>query len=154
MKKVILVLALVLVIALPLSAAGYMKTNGIGVGLSGGYPVSGVAVKYGMDDFRLVGTVGYNYGVNSGIAIEAGAQYDLTEFDIDGIPFYVNVGVTGAIGIGSPFTLSVNVPFGVSYFFEDFPMEAFLKVGPGVKILDKVGFDIGGAIGALWYFEN
>jgi hypothetical protein len=91
MKKVFLVVALVLIIALPVSAASYMKTNGIGVGLSGGWPVSGVAVKYGMDDFRLVGTLGYNY--NGGFALEAGAQYDLSEFDIDGIPFYVNVGV-------------------------------------------------------------
>lgn len=154
MKKVILVLALVLVLALPLSAAGYMKTNGIGVGLSGGWPVSGVAVKYGMDDFRLVGTVGYNF--NGGFALEAGAQYDLTEFDIDGIPFYVNVGVTGAIGVGgNDFVLTANVPFGVSYFFEDFPMEVFLKVGPGIKILPTpIGFDIGVALGGLWYFED
>lgn len=152
MKKVFLVVALVLIIALPVSAASYMKTNGIGVGLSGGWPVSGVAVKYGMDDFRLVGTLGYNY--NGGFALEAGAQYDLSEFDIDGIPFYVNVGVTGAMSAGgSDFTLSVNVPFGVSYFFEDFPVEAFLKVGPGVKILPNLGFDIGVALGGLWYFE-
>lgn len=151
MKKVFLVLALVLIIALPVSAAGYMKTNGVGVGLSGGWPVSGVAVKYGMDDFRLVGTLGYNY--NGGFAIEAGAQYDWTEFDIDGIPFYVNVGVTGAISIGSEFHLSANVPVGVSYFFEDFPVEVFLKVGPGVKILPDLGFDIGVALGGLWYLE-
>ena len=151
MKKVLLVLALVLVIALPLSSASYMKTNGIGVGLSGGWPVSGVAVKYGMDDFRLVGTVGYNFG--GGFALEAGAQYDVTEFDIDGIPFYVNVGVTGAMNIGSTFGLSVNVPVGVSYFFEDFPVEAFLKVGPGVRILPSLGFDIGVALGGLYYFD-
>ena len=151
-KKVFLVLALVLIIALPVSAAGYMKSNGIGVGLTGGYPVAGVAAKYGMDDFRLVGTLGYNYG--GGVAVEAGAQYDLTEFDIDGIPFYVNVGVTGAVSIGSTVYLSANVPFGVSYFFEDYPVEVFLKVGPGVRILPSLGFDIGAALGGLWYFEK
>lgn len=153
MKKVLLVLALVLVIALPVSAAGYMKTNGIGVGLSGGWPVSGVAVKYGMDDFRLVGTVGYSF--NSAFAIEAGAQYDVTEFDIDGIPFYVNVGVTASMNIGSGFGATINVPVGVSYFFEDFPMEVFLKVGPGIKLLPApLGFDIGVALGGLWYLEK
>jgi predicted small secreted protein len=151
MKKVLLVIALVLVIALPLSAANYSKTNGIGVGVSGGYPVSGVAVKYGMDDFRLVGTLGYSFA--SAFALEAGAQYDVTEFDIDGIPFYVNVGVTGAISIGGDFGLSVNVPVGVSYFFEDFPVEVFLKLGPGVKILPSVAFDFGGALGGLYYLD-
>ena len=150
MKKVLLVIALILVIALPLSAA---KTSGIGVGVSGGWPVSGVAVKYAMDDFRAVGTLGYSF--NSAFALEAGAQYDVTEFDIDGIPFYVNVGVTGAMSLGGgSFGLSVNVPVGVSYFFEDYPVEVFLKIGPGVKILPSVGFDIGGALGGLWYLDK
>ena len=150
MKKVLLVIALILVIALPLSAA---KTSGIGVGVSGGWPVSGVAVKYAKDDFRAVGTLGYSF--NSAFALEAGAQYDVTEFDIDGIPFYVNVGVTGAMSLGGgSFGLSVNVPVGVSYFFEDYPVEVFLKIGPGVKILPSVGFDIGGALGGLWYLDK
>ena len=45
MKKVLLVVVLILVVALPLSAAKYDKSNGIGIGLSGGYPVSGIAAK-------------------------------------------------------------------------------------------------------------
>ena len=151
MKKVLLVIALVLVIALPLTAASYSKTNGVGVGLTGGWPVSGVAVKYAMDDFRAVGTVGYNF--NSSFAIEAGAQYDVYEFEIGELPFYMNVGVTGAMFIGGDFGLSVNVPVGVSYFFEELPIEAFLKVGPGVKILPDLAFDIGVALGGLWYLE-
>ena len=155
MKKVFIVLALVLVMIVPLSAASYMKTNGVGVGVSGGYPFSGAAFKYGMDDFRIVGTLGYNYG--GGISVEVGAQYDVYQFDIGELPFYVNVGVTGSASfifddlknIG----VAANVPVGLSYFFEQFPMEVFLNVAPGVKILLSIGFDIGGALGALWYFD-
>ncbi|MDD4763812.1 MAG: hypothetical protein PHR58_08150 [Sphaerochaetaceae bacterium] len=153
MKKVLLVMVLVMLVVLPLSAAKYDKSNGIGVGFSGGYPVSGVAVKYGMDDFRLVGTLGYNYG--SAFSIEAGAQYDVTEFEIAELPFYLNVGVTGALHVrfSGGLGFSVNVPVGVSYFFEDFPVEVFLKVAPGIGLL-PVRFDIGASLGALYYLDK
>jgi predicted small secreted protein len=155
MKKVLLVIALVLIIALPLSAANYSKTNGVGVGLNLGFPFNGVAVKYGMDDFRAVGTVGWDLN-SSNLAIEAGAQYDVYEFDIEGIPFYVNAGVTANIGLfGNPnFTLAVAVPVGLSYFFEEMPIEAFLKLAPAIAIVPSVGWGgINASIGGLWYFE-
>ena len=154
MKKVLLVLVLVCLIVLPLSAAKYDKSDGIGVGVSLGYPVNGVAAKYGMGDFRLVGTLGYSIG--SYVALEAGIQYDLTDFEIEKTPFYVNIGATAAMTIGNAFKLSVLVPVGVSYFFEAFdqyPMEAFFKLAPGLTVIPSIGFDIGAAIGALYYLD-
>ncbi|MFA5514429.1 MAG: hypothetical protein WDA17_05930 [Sphaerochaetaceae bacterium] len=155
MKKALIVLALVLVLVAPLSAARYTKTNGVGVGLSAGWPVAGVAFKYGMNDFRVVGTLGYDY--RGSIALEAGAQYDVYQFDIADIPFYLNVGITASASAATDFksfAFTGNVPVGVSYFFEQIPIEAFLKVGPGVKYADKkIGFDINAAIGALWYLD-
>ncbi|MGI6467053.1 MAG: hypothetical protein ACOXZZ_05640 [Sphaerochaetaceae bacterium] len=157
MKKVFIVLALVLVLVAPLSAARYSKTNGIGVGLSGGYPVSGVAFKYGMQDFRLVGTVGYNYG--GGISAELGAQYDVYQFDIGELPFYVSAGVTGTFFASTDFQnlAAGGQGFGaLSYFFEAVPIEVFLKAGAGVTYPfkdAKIKFDYGAALGALWYFD-
>ncbi|MFA5571132.1 MAG: hypothetical protein ACOX0W_02835 [Sphaerochaetaceae bacterium] len=159
MKKVFLVLALVLVLALPLTAASYSKTNGLGVGVSGGYPVQGVAVKYGMDDFRLVGTLGYSIIGSGSISAEVGAQYDVYQFDIGDLPFYVNAGVTGSFSLPSDFnfkefSIAVNAPVGLSFFFEKVPVEAFLKVVPALAVLPAVKFGgVGGAIGALWYFD-
>lgn len=158
MKKGLIVLALVLVLVAPLSAARYSKTNGVGVGLSAGWPVAGVAFKYGMNDFRVVGTLGYDY--RGSIALEAGAQYDVYQFDIGNLPFYVNVGITGSVLAATnfqSFAFTGNVPVGLSYFFEKVPVEAFLKVGPGAifnaKAAKKVDFDINAAIGALWYLD-
>jgi len=154
MKKVLLVVALICLAVLPLTAAKYDKSDGIGIGLSLGYPVNGVAVKYGMGDFRIVGTLGYSFP--SSLSVEGGVQYDLTEFEIENIPIYVNVGATAAVTVGGGFGLSVNVPFGVSYFFkafDDYPMEAFLKLAPGLVIAPALGFHMGGAIGALYYLD-
>jgi hypothetical protein len=154
MKKILLVVALVCLIVLPLSAAKYDKSDGIGVGLSLGYPVNGAAVKYGMGDFRIVGTLGYSFP--SSLSLEGGIQYDLTEFEIENIPFYVNIGGTVAMTIGGGLGLSVNVPVGVSYFFEafdEYPMEVFFKLAPGFAISPTFGFQMGGAIGALYYLD-
>ena len=160
MKKVFIVLALVLVLVAPLSAARYSKTNGIGVGLSGGYPVSGVAFKYGMQDFRLVGTVGYSYGETSGLSAELGAQYDVYQFDIGNLPFYVGAGVTGTFYTGLKFD---NMSAGVlgngylSYFFEKLPIEVYLKAGLGYRFSLSAsgtgGFDYGVGLGALYYLD-
>jgi hypothetical protein len=154
MKKMLLVVALICLVVLPVSAAKYDKSDGIGVGLSLGYPVNGAAVKYGMGDFRIVGTLGYSFP--SSLSLEGGVQYDLTEFEIENIPFYVNIGGTVAVTVGGGFGLSVNVPVGVSYFFKAFdqyPMEAFLKLAPGIRIAPSIGFQMGGAIGALYYLD-
>lgn len=155
MKKVLLVVALIMVIALPLSAASYSKTNGIGIGINLGYPSNGVAFKYGMDDFRLVGTLGWNLSGKTLIDLEVGAQYDWLEFDIEGIPFYVNAGVTAAIGLAGEdsFSLAAAVPVGVSYFFEEVPIEAYLKLAPVIGIIPGFGFGVSASIGGLWYLE-
>lgn len=151
MKKVWLVIALVLVVALPLSAAQYDKTNGIGVGLSLGYP-SGVTVKYGMDDFRFFGTLGSEFG--SDVYLDAGVLYDITEFEIESLPFYVSAGASIGLGFGSDFELAVNGVVGASYFLEQYPVEVFLNVSPGYRIItERDAFDINAAVGALWYFE-
>ena len=154
MKKMLLVVALICLVVLPVSAAKYDKSDGIGVGLSLGYPVNGVAVKYGMGDFRIVGTLGYSFP--SSLSVEGGVQYDLTEFEIENNPFYVNIGATAAVTIGGGLGISVFVPVGVSYFFEafdEYPMEAFFKLAPGFAISPAFGFRIGAALGALYYLD-
>jgi predicted small secreted protein len=156
MKKVLLVIALVLIIALPLSAANYAKTNGLGVGVNLGFPFNGAAVKYGMDDFRAIGTLGWNF-TNSSLDVEVGAQYDVYEFEIGELPFYVNAGVTanvGLFGAKDSFTLAVAVPVGLSYFFEEMPIEAFFKLAPALLVVPGVDWGgINASIGGLWYLE-
>lgn len=152
MKKKWMIFVMVVVLVLPLSAAArYDKTNGIGVGLSLGYP-SGITVKYGMDDFRFFGTVGSEFG--SEIYLDVGVLYDLAEFAIEDLPFYVNAGASVGFGLGTDFELAINGLIGVSYFLKECPVEFFLNIAPGFRVItEREGFDIGGAVGALWYFE-
>lgn len=154
MKKFLFVVIIIALSMSVVSAARYDRADGFGIGLSGGYPVSGLALKYGMGDFRLVGTFGYSFRDNG--AIEFGVQYDLDSFHIDRLPFYLNVGITGAINFGPEFkAFSVNVPIGISYYLAKAPIELFLKFTPGIQIKeDKVGPDFGAAIGFLYYINR
>ena len=150
MKKVLLVVALVLIIALPLSAANYSKTNGVGVGLTLGYP-TGLTMRYGMDDFRVLGNLTWNFG--SGFYLDAGALYDITEVELGDFPIYISGGALVGLGINDGFQMSVNGVVGASYYLEEYQVEVFLNLAPGWNLFTKSGFSFKGGLGALWYFE-
>lgn len=154
MKKTLFTITIILLCALSLSAAKYDRAEGFGIGLSAGYPVAGAAFKFGMGDFRIVGTVGYSF--NNNVAVEAGVQYDLDRFNVDRFPFYLNLGITGAANFGPVFDgFSINIPIGISYFLMDVPVEVFFKFTPGIKIRSEfVGPDFGAAIGVLLYLNR
>lgn len=154
MKKKLIVVILIVCSLFSLSAAKYDRADGFGIGLSAGYPVAGVAFKYGMGDFRIVGNLGYNY--NESFAVEAGLQYDLESFRIDRLPFYLNFGVTGAANFSPSINgFSINVPVGISYFLADLPIEFFFKLIPGIRIHSStVDGEFGAAIGGLFYVNR
>ncbi len=152
MKKLFIVIALILVIALPLVAAKPARVNGIGAGLTLGYP-SGLTVRYGMDNFRFFGNITNRYA--AGAYLDLGALYDIFSFEISGVPFYFNAGAQFGLGyyVDNPFEMSANGVIGVSYYFDKQPIELFLNVAPGYTFLGTTGFDIKGGIGGVWYFQ-
>lgn len=153
MKKILLVVILIMISLFSLSAAKYDKADGFGIGLSAGYPVAGAAFKIGKGDYRIVGTLGYSF-VNN-VAIEGGVQYDLDRFSIDKVPFYLNIGITGAANFNPAFDgFSINVPLGISYFLVDVPVEFFFKITPGLRVRSyAVVPDLGAALGVLFYLD-
>ena len=153
MKK-ILIIFLISFSVFTLSAASYDTADGFGLGFSAGYPVTGGIFRYGIGDFRILGTLGYRF--NDSFTIKAGVQYDIARFYVENLPFYVNIGVTGAASfspVAEGFTL--NIPVGISYFLMDAPVELFFKLIPSFKILSastEPGF--GAAFGFLYYLHR
>ena len=95
------------------------KNNGVGVGLTLGYP-TGVTMRYGMDDFRVLGNLTWNFG--SGFYLDAGALYDVTEVALGEIPLIINGGALLGLGINdSEFAMSVNGVIGASYYMNEYP---------------------------------
>ncbi len=152
MKKTLLVILLIGCSLFALSAARYDRADGFVIGLSAGYPVAGLALKYGMGDSRFVSTIGYNY--NDHLAVDAGVQYDLSHSNSNRSPLYLNIGITGTANFNPEFNFfSINVPLGLSYYFYNAPIELFLKLAPGIRISSgtTVEPDFGSAFGILFY---
>jgi len=152
MKRTLLVITLIVCSLFALSASRYDRADGLGIGLSAGYPVAGLAVKYGMGDSRFIGTVGYNY--NNNFAFEAGVQYDLSHSTSNSSPLYLNIGITGTANFNPEFNFfSINVPLGLSLYFRNAPIELFVKLAPGMRISSNntVEPDFGAAFGILFY---
>ena len=160
MKKVLLVL-LILVIATTGVFADKLNSRGAtSLGLNLGTDV-GVSVRYGYNDFDIVGNVGLDILTLKGITAEAAASYHVYTLEVDKADFPVTAGVGAALGLTfdpAALDFSVLFPLGIEYTFEDLPITAFLRFAPGVAIISggqiQPGFDARAYIGALWNFEK
>lgn len=158
MKKVLLALILVTLVLVPATAAteGVSKSD-FAVGLNLGTN-TGVGVQYRMNDFDLIGNIGFDL-FNGYLSVDAAANYKVAEFNIEEAQFDVTVGGGAYVGIplesSKDLGLAVIVPVGIVYSMNnaDFPLDFYLRIAPGIRILPDVGFHIGGYLGALWRFN-
>jgi len=148
MKKTMLVVVLVVLLMTSLFAAE--RHTGIGAGLTVGYP-AGLTGRYDLDGFRVVGNLSTPYG--SGIYLDAGALFPITEVDIADMPFFIDAGAQLSIGANnSAFYFTVNGLANMSWYVETMPVEVFVYLAPGIRIAPGIGFDFKGGLGALYYF--
>ncbi len=148
MKKAIILIVLATLLVTPVFSA--VQGSDIGVGLTLGYP-TGLTMRYDMDDFRVLGNLTWDFG--SGFYIDGGALFDITTVDLGDIPLEINGGALVGLGMSSSkFAASVNGVIGASYYLEEYPVEVFLNLAPGLAILPGLGFSFKGGLGALWYF--
>ena len=164
-KKVLLVALLVALILAPVTAASYRgseQDGAIGVGLNLGTN-TGVGLKFGFGDFDILANIGLDNFVFNPFSLggDVAVSYELYDFDFGHghhMPLTLGVGAkTGFVFADKfGFDLSVVFPVGISYQIPDFPMQFYLRLAPGLALLQntsfKLGFDFAGYIGALWMF--
>ncbi len=139
----------VLVVLLMTSLYAAERYSGIGAGLNVGYP-AGLTGRYDLDGFRIVGNISTPYG--SGIYLDAGALFPITEVAIADIPFFIDAGAQLSIGINSGFYFTVNALANMSWYVPEMPVEVFTYIAPGLRVSPGLGFDFKGGVGALYYF--
>jgi hypothetical protein len=72
------------------------------------------------------------------------------------VPLYVGLG--GAFfsdvhaDVDKDPALGARVPLGVALMWRDWPVEVFLEIAPYLFVLPEIHFDLGGVLGARWYF--
>ncbi len=168
MKKVLIVLAVLCMVAFPVVAksttTGVTDKNTVGVGLNLGTN-TGVGLRFGMGKFDILSNVGFDLLSLKALAGDVAVSYNVAT--IDGgrkaqFPITVGAGVNTGIYFGDKVTadLSILFPIGIEYNFvqlnKDVPITVYFRLAPGVKLLDqneyKPGFDMAAYLGALWNF--
>ncbi|MGE4453880.1 MAG: hypothetical protein AB7D92_05045 [Sphaerochaeta sp.] len=154
MKKMLLAVLLLALVLLPATAAERASKTDLAVGLNLGTN-SGVGVQYRMNDFDVIGNLGFDV-FDGTFAVDAAANYKVAEFSIEKADFDVTVGGGVALNLGSDINLAAIVPVGVAYHLEnnDFPLDFYFRTGPAFRLIkeSKEFFGWYGALGALWRF--
>ena len=168
-KKIVLVALLVLLILVPAFSAttGSSKKGSVGVGANLG-TVNGVALRFGMGDFDLLANIGFDAVTTltkDGWTISGDVAASYKVYTIDGgrnAQFPITVGLSAVpsvtFGNNTVVNLDVLVPVGIEYTFSDVPITLYLRLAPGLSVIEankpNVGeFAMGGYIGALWNFN-
>ncbi len=159
MKKVLIVLAALLLIAVPVFA----QKGQFSAGLEAGYPAAGLAGSYGItDELNAYATVGYDYG--NGLELGLGAEYKVCEFSIQKESFDVLVGAqvdprfnfsAKHFNLGAFGTVAVAYDFTVKAEKTALDFTAYLRAGAGINVFfaNKVDVDFAwlGALGLVYH---
>ncbi|MFA6784452.1 MAG: hypothetical protein WC136_10390 [Sphaerochaeta sp.] len=162
-KKMFLVLFLVALVLAPAASATLTTSSAANskyaVGLNLGTN-TGVGFQYRMNrEFDVIGNLGLNNFGLKYLSFDVAANYKVYEFSIEKADFDVTVGVGPYVGIPidaeSKVALSVLAPVGLVYSINDndIPLDLYLRIAPGLKILPEIGFGFSGYLGALWRFN-
>lgn len=152
MKKLVLIVLLVLTVFVPLTAAGAPVQEGdISAGVLLGQPFA-LTGKYVIDK-ELSAEAVIGVGVGSGLSIRADVMYNFLEFAIEDIDLYPYAGGGLNINLGSGFGLGLAFPVGVAYYFDDYPIEVYLELTPGLNIIGGFNATFGGGIGGRYSFD-
>jgi hypothetical protein len=167
MKKRIfpIVMVLLVLIVVPLSSASLRTSSAayskFALGLNLGTN-TGLGFQYRANrDFDVIGNLGLNnFGV-SHLSFDMAANYKINEFYIDRADFDVTMGI--GVNVGIPLddnhgvNFSVLVPFGIVYHFTEVPIDMYVRIAPGIRIINEGNVDVNvgfsGFIGALWRFD-
>lgn len=147
MKKSILI-AVIAVLSIGLSA----QDTGFGAGLLIGEP-TGLSAKYWLSsNDALDGGVAWSM-TNGWFHIHADYIrhfFDVIPVEVGQLPLYAGIGAR--IGFGTDVIIGARIPLGINYLFEDYPLDIFLEVVPGILLTPDTKFDMGGGIGVRYWF--
>jgi len=119
---------------------------------------TGVSFKGWLSESAAIdGGVGWSF-VNNG-SIHVHADYLFHFYNVLGspnVPLYIGVG--GRIKLKNnehhdESKIGVRVPFGISFQFEDAPVDIFLEIAPVLDLTPETKGSVNGALGLRYYFK-
>lgn len=157
MKNIFMLLIMFLY---PLSFAN-SQVKGFGAGIITGEP-SGISVKGWLSSRTAIdGAIGWSFASQSSMHIHADYLWhtkSLISSSSGELPFYYGIGgrlklENSSDNSSSGTRLGVRVPAGLSYEFNNAPVDIFLEVVPVLNLTPETTFTINSGLGARFYFN-
>jgi hypothetical protein len=131
-------------------------SSGFGIGALIGEP-TGLSLKAWLDDRSAI-DAGVAWSFRRDDSFSAHADYlihcwDLIPVSKGKLPLYFGVGGRVLLERGRDTRFGVRAPVGLSYMFENTPLELFVEVGPIFDVAPKTQFSLTGGIGVRYYFR-
>ena len=128
----------------------------LGAGIIVGEPIGG-SLKYWFDDRMAIdGAVGWSSEDHTDLYVHSDVlwhNFDLIPVSKGRLPLYFGVG--GLVRFrddNHDNQVGVRVPVGVSYIFDNAPLDVFAEVGPAIDVAPDVRGEITGGVGIRFWF--
>jgi hypothetical protein len=144
-----------------LAASANARTqDDFGIGIILGEP-TGLSLKYWIDEEIAVdGALAWSYSENDSLQLHGDYlvhNYDVLE--LDEMPVYYGVGARlkfkdddGRGRNENDAMFGIRFPLGITYLFEDAPLDLFFELVPVLDLSPDVDLDINAALGLRFYF--
>ena len=148
-----------LLLCMPMHVDAGPRPGRIGVGMMLGEP-TGLSGKLLFDDRHAV-DAGLSFSfVSESLHVHSDYLIHVSEMDghFDGGRWSPYFGIGGIVqiadrkGANNDGRLAVRVPFGLALHVDGQPFDVFVEFVPGMRVLPETRFDLGGAIGARYFF--
>jgi len=151
MKKTILLVVLTGLL-LPLSLTA--QDSGIGLGVILGQP-TGVSFKaWTARNQALDVAVAWAFDREEAVHVHADYLFhDFRLFRVEKGQFVLYYGIGGRIKAESRTRFGIRIPIGLSYLFEDIPLELFFELGPIMDLTPSTLFRMSTGVGIRYYFD-
>jgi hypothetical protein len=147
--------ALVATIAVtPLPAEEQNQEHRFGAGLMLGEPI-GANLKYWFTDkLAIDGALGRSFRHDNDFYLHSDVLYHLDLIDVDKgrLPLYFGGGLRARWDDDRDTRAGVRVPVGITYIFEDIPVDVFFELAPVFDFTPKYKTDFTVGIGARYWF--
>jgi len=151
MKKILIFVVLG---GLLLPSGSIAQDSGLGLGIILGQP-TGVSFKAWTARNQAV-DVAVAWAFDREEAVHVHADYlfhNFRLFDVEKGQFVLYYGIGGRIKAESRTRFGLRIPIGLSYLFEDVPLELFFELGPIMDLAPSTLFRMSTGVGIRYYFD-
>ena len=130
-----------------------------GAGIILGEP-TGISLKYWLTDMLAIdGAAGASYNNDHDNDADFYLHGDLLWHDFDllkvprgRLPVYFGVGALARFRDDEDNQVGVRIPVGLSYMFDNLPLDVFVEIGPAIDLAPDVRGEVTGGIGVRFWF--